>query len=112
MKRKRAWVCLLVSLLVLGGLLFLLFPRDPITQANCDRIKSGMTDKDVEELLGTHSDPAAPKTPNTSMLTWKGSRGMIYVEFVNFGKTVGAGAWFVQSEPKNLRERIRDWLGI
>ena len=111
MKRKLAWVCLLVSPLVIGAI-WLLYPRDPITPANCNRIKSGMTDKDVEAILGTHSDRAAPKTPNTNMLAWKGSRGTIYVEFVDLGKTVGAGAWFVQSEPKNLRERIRDWLGI
>src|SRR5690348_37792 len=51
-KRKLAWVCLLVSPLVLGGAVFYFLPRDPITQANCDKIKPGMTEKEVDAILG------------------------------------------------------------
>jgi hypothetical protein len=52
MKKKLAWVCLMVSPLVLGGAALFLPSRDPITQANCDKIKEDMTLKEVVAILG------------------------------------------------------------
>ena len=52
MKRKLAWVCLLVAPLVIGSAVLVLLPRDRITQANCERIKKGMTENEVETILG------------------------------------------------------------
>jgi hypothetical protein len=36
----------------LAGTLLVFFPRDPITQANCDRIREGMTQGDLETIFG------------------------------------------------------------
>jgi hypothetical protein len=119
MKRKLAWVCLLVSLLVIGGTVLFLLPRDPITQANCDRIKIGMTEKEVESILGRKNDQVAATWPpgkefenERRILLWTGARGTIYVELANFDKTVAASPWFKESEPESFFEKIRNWLGL
>src|SRR5690349_15035875 len=51
--RRRLWIGVLVGLLALPALALLFCPaRTRITEANCDRIHKGMTQEEVEALLG------------------------------------------------------------
>jgi hypothetical protein len=114
MKNKRVWVCLLVFLFVLVVLLVLL-PRDPITQANCDKIQPGMTLKQVEAILGKSSDRLIAFTGEVG-LVWYGKTAGIHVCFDRPPELDGAlvkNVYFITREnSKNLLEKIRDWLGL
>src|SRR5262249_33352868 len=79
MKRKLAWVCLLVCPLVIGGAVLVLLPRDPITQANCDKIENGMTLTEVETLLGRKKDYEFATDTGPRHFIWFGPRGIIFV---------------------------------
>jgi len=108
MKRKLVWVCLLVSPLVIGGTVLFLLPRDPITQANCDRIKQGMSEAEVVAILGREKD----ELQWGWFLTWKGPTGSICVHFPTGDRRIVRSAVFRQSQPKNILEKLRDWLGL
>jgi hypothetical protein len=116
MKRKLAWVCLMVSPLVIGGTVLFLFPRDPINQANCHKIKpgTGMTEKDVISILGRAKDYALAHGGPEHDLYWKGKRGTICVQIANLGNPneVVIGAHFMPSQPQSILEKIKDWLGL
>jgi hypothetical protein len=113
MTRKRlAWVCLIVTPLVLGGAAFCLSDRDPITQANCAKIKPGMTEKEVETLLGRKEDQVCYCCWGPSFHMWKGSRGTISVCMQEMADPdVVESASFSPSEPRPILEKIRKWLG-
>jgi|SRR5579864_196945 len=108
MKKKLAWVCLLVSPLVLGGAAFCLADRDPITQANCDKIKPGMTLKEVETILGREKDCYAGDCEQD--VVWIGTRGKIIVR--RDEDPITLPPLFVPSPPKTIFEKIRSWLGL
>jgi hypothetical protein len=78
MKRKLAWVCLLILPLVLGGAAFCLSDADLITQASCDKIKKGMTVKEIEAILGRKEDRNFD-FQCLQIYLWEGSRGYIRV---------------------------------
>jgi hypothetical protein len=112
MKRKLAWVCLLVSPLVIGGTVLFLLPRDPITRANCDRIKQGMSVAEVVAILGREKDEAWGY--GQMHFWWKGARGTIQVDVaLNIPEApyVVQSASFTPSPPQTMLEKIRDWLG-
>jgi hypothetical protein len=122
MKRKLAWVCLMVLPLVLGGAAFCLCDRDPITQANCDKIKPGMTIEEVETILGGEKDDvfAGDCWWGKPTFIWNGSRGSIWVEvadplanppiFVNNAQFL---KWTVyRLPPQTFFDKIWNWLGL
>ena len=118
MTRKRlAWVCLLVSPLVIGGVVLVLLPRDSITQANCDKIKKGMTEKEVEAILGREKDWvdefAAPSKVVTYFV-WQGSRGTILVGIADpiANPPLVVDAIFWKSSPQTVLEKLTNWLGL
>ena len=53
MKRKLKWLAAVLAVLLLGfGTALFLWPRDRITQAAWQKIRIGMTEKEVEHILG------------------------------------------------------------
>jgi hypothetical protein len=129
MKRKLAWVCLLVSPLVIGGVVLVLLPRDPITQAHCDKIKPGMTVKEVQAILGRKYDDSWTLSNSNSsvfyfIFEWRGSRGAICVEAQkihqgnpfpqeqDFEKASVHKTDFVPREPETIIEKIKSWLNL
>lgn len=111
MKKKLAWLCLLVSPLVLGGAVFCLADRDPISQGNCDRIMKGMTEKEVNAILGGQKGSAAAAFRGFFLL---GSRGIIntFMEFDDAQNLIVDRAEYIPYPPKSIFERIRDWIGL
>jgi hypothetical protein len=139
-KQKRlAWVCLIVSPFVLGGAAFCLSVRDPITQANCDKIKKGMTLKEVVVILGSDCRPSSWGPWGLRSYVWRGSRGIISVSFqvfkypshpfqelqesfrlgpivqgihyLSFFGPLVESAQFLPSESETILEKMRNWLG-
>ena len=54
MKRKLKWIAVLLAVLLLGfGTALFLWPRDRITPASWKDIRIGMTEKEVEDILGS-----------------------------------------------------------
>jgi hypothetical protein len=119
-KRKRlAWICLLVSPLVLGGAAFCLSDRDPITQANCDRIKKGMSLKEVEDLLEKQPPSLIDGGASSGIVVWRGARGRICVSY--------SGPFMFLDSPddspnlvihavftpdsRTILDKLRNWLG-
>jgi hypothetical protein len=63
MKRKLKWLAVVLVVLLLGfGTVLLLWPRDRITAESWQKIQIGMSEKEVEEILGG------------SGMTWKEAR--------------------------------------
>src|SRR5713226_6795075 len=111
-KKRLAWVSLLVSPLVLGGAALCLSDRDPITQANCDRIKKGMTEKEVETILGREKDEVDEFEGPTKVVTcfvWQGSRGTILVGIADplANPPLVVDAIFWKSSPQTIVEKMR-----
>src|SRR5262245_23145775 len=53
MKRKLKWIAVVLAVLLLGfGTALFLWPRDRITPSTYGRLTLGMTQKDVESLIG------------------------------------------------------------
>src|SRR6516164_948028 len=53
MKRKLKWLAIVLAVSLLGfGMALLLWPRDRITAESWEKIEIGMTEKEVEEILG------------------------------------------------------------
>jgi hypothetical protein len=53
MKRKLKWLAIVLAVSLLGfGTVLFLWPRDRITVASWEKIRIGMTEKEVEDILG------------------------------------------------------------
>src|SRR5262245_54552616 len=53
MKRKLKWLAIVLAVLLLGfGTALLLWPRDRITAESWKQIQIGMSEKEVEDILG------------------------------------------------------------
>ena len=93
MKRRRFFLSATVLAAVLvGGLAVLLFlPRSPISQRSCDRIQIGMSEAEVETILGgpegnyhdRQVDINIPLSPVPGLLrkVWIGNDGAALVYF-------------------------------
>jgi hypothetical protein len=116
MKRKQARIAtVLIVLLLLGAGAFLLWPQDRTTRASWDKIQVGMTEKEVEEILGgpglsweeyqakeidalegghalmpdeVLEEPVGGFLPNSLDKTrvWRGRRGELGVQFDHGGR--------------------------
>jgi hypothetical protein len=116
MRWKFVWLVLVPTLLFIAGGAFLLFQPDPdsINQANCDRIKVGMTEKEVVTILEKEWDSRMhlklSMFERYEIAEWKGAQGTIHVQF-----SVGDGrvccASYSRKPPPTLLEKIGNWLG-
>ncbi len=120
MKKKLAWVCLMVSPLVFGGAAFCLSNRDLITRANCDRIKPSMTVKEVEDILGKEPPCLISGGSFGGISLWRGARGTICVSYT------GPFIWMDPQEDscilvenavftpdsRTILDKIRNWFGL
>jgi hypothetical protein len=124
MKRKLEWLAMVLAVSLLGfGTALLLWPRDRITAESHDMIRMGMTEKEVEDILGGPGIPyqeaaqiagerldlidQARKWDSKNTKIWLGQRGVMTVEFDQGGE-VKATAF--AREPHFL-DPLRDWLG-
>jgi hypothetical protein len=119
MKRKLKWTAVVLAVVLLGfGAALFLWPRDRVTAESVDKIRVGMTEKEVEDMLGGPGIKApftskrikvGPGVPPTIHF-WLGRNGFIEIEFDNDGQVIGKSFHNVKDSP-NFIDRLRDWLG-
>lgn len=112
---------LLLSLAVLGcvGLtataaLVLLLPRESVSQANYQKIKTGMAEREVLALLGEpvgREDTAGQAVGYVSRSFWHGEECMIEVHFDDGGCVLDAYITVFPVRKLTLWERVRANLG-
>ena len=118
MKRKLGWVCLLVSPLVLGGAAFFLPDPDPITQANCARIKAGMTLNEVCDILGKAPPDCIEGGSFGGSALWTGARGRISVSYTGpfwidpQNETPRVSNAVFTPDSRTILDKLWDWLGL
>jgi hypothetical protein len=120
MKRKLKRLAAVLIVLLLGfGTAVILWPRDRITAESLARIHIGMTEDDVEEILGGPGKRPPFETkqvvvklgvPETSRF-WIGRFGFIEIEFDNDDRVKDKYFRAVQPSELTLIDRIRDWFG-
>ena len=139
MKRKLKWTALVLAVLLLGfGTALLLWPRDRITVESWQKIRIGMTEDEVAEILGGPSitgeearaeyvrllnelgrppyeiDDPWLEEPDDQRLVghrtriWIGRRGAIGIELDQDNHVCWKGFHGVRWT--NLLDRLRDWL--
>jgi len=135
MKRKLKWPAIVLAVLLLGfGTALLLWPRDRITAESWEKIEIGMTENQVEEILGgpgmsldewevfikTMKFPFSELTePNNGWWIgdakackyWTSQRGCMQVNFDPQGNVSGKAFWRSLEPSPSFIDRLRDWLG-
>jgi hypothetical protein len=110
---------MLVVLFVGFGAALYLWPRDRITAESYEQIRVGMTEKDVEDILGGPGKKP-PFTSNGIFVRrgvaetfsfWIGRNGFIEIEFDNDRRVIDKYFHKVQSSDPISIDRLRDWLG-
>src|SRR5262249_26335434 len=83
MVRKLLILLILGIFLIFGGICFLAL-LDPVTQGNCDKIRIGMIEKEVESIFRRTADKVYypfEESPFAVEKQWVGINGMISVCF-------------------------------
>jgi hypothetical protein len=121
--RKQLPLCLVAAALVSVGVLAILLPtqslRAGITPENFDRIREGMTETEVEQILGGPSGRytdrliAVPMSGIMFRDWWIGDEGVVTIEFTLDAPRRVCHKEFAPIAPESLAERIRrkcHWL--
>jgi hypothetical protein len=139
MKRKLKWLAIVLAVLLLGfGTALFLWPSDPITAESWKRIRLGMTEKEVEAILGgpgmsfdaqnflkqlpqapfLFEDPHLEEPADKGLFVvgdrnklWSGRRGMIEIEFDNENRVCWKSFQGMRWTNGGILDRLRDWLG-
>ena len=137
MKRKMKWTAVVLAVLLVGfGTVLFLWPRDRITAESWKLIRIGMTEKEVENILGSSGLSrdefvAKPFIANEVSLSepgyyyalqailiiaqdegrdryWLGRRGMILIVFDQEGHVGGKS---FERRRLDFWDGLRHWLG-
>ena len=142
MKRKLKWLAIVLAVSLLGfGTALLLWPRDRITVESWQKIRLGMTEEEVAEILGRRGmspeefldqynrleqellaspfrldgpglDEPAPRALDWDRgKIWTGRRGMIQIELDQDNHVRWKGFQPVRWINGGVVDRFRDWLG-
>jgi|SRR5262249_7194220 len=130
MKRKLKWLAIVLAVALLGfGTALLLWPRDRITAESWQKIRIGMTEEEVENILGSSATAkilgipdgvflcdegvppnplARPWRPLRPDKHWLGRRGLITIAFDDEGH-VGRKSFY--GWRSGFWDGLREWLG-
>ena len=139
MKRKLKWLAIVLAVSLLGfGTALLLWPRDRITVESWQKIRIGMTENEVAEILGnpgmnyekftaqwleklgralfeiedpTLEEPEGKGVVGDRVKIWTGRRGIIGIELDQDSHVrwkLFRGAQWING---SILDRLRDWLG-
>jgi hypothetical protein len=131
MKRRLAKITLLLSalLLVAGGAL-LLWPQDKINKASWKQIQLGMSENEVNGILGGPGLPwnhpweqpihmgSSLREPNNTAWKlenpkcWMGRRGYMEIQFDEGGNVAAKLFRYAGPTDWTFVDRVRDWLGL
>jgi hypothetical protein len=132
LKRRWLWLLLVGGLIVLAGTKILRPGRtDRITEANCTSIQKGMTEEEVEAILGGPPgsyeawprtrppfDPSDPPYTRAGLLlpdrsiwrSWIGEHGVAWIFFDPSGRVEKASFVEIPPERKGPSARLREWV--
>jgi hypothetical protein len=113
MKRLAIIAVLPLTVAVILGVLAMLPPRPGVTKANFDRIEIGMTQEDVEAILGSselhHRGGLLSGRTAIRWNSWVGADGAtVDITFLNYA--VERSTWTESKE--TLTDKIRRWLNL
>lgn len=110
-RRRWLWLTTIIGVvLIIGaGTIWLLVPPDPITVANCDRIKAGMSAAQIEDILGRKPDEILVVGGIELERIWIGRTGSIDVAFDVKGFVVSRMP-FLSIGGDSFLDRLRSWL--
>jgi hypothetical protein len=139
MKRKLKWLAIVLAVLLLGfGTALLLWPRDRITAESWQKIRIGMTEKEVAEILGSRGmsrqeywaeyerlEKELGRAPFENVgqpegrgqlawdriKIWTGRRGRIEIELDQDHHVCWKFFQGVRWRNGDILDRLRDWLG-
>jgi outer membrane protein assembly factor BamE (lipoprotein component of BamABCDE complex) len=136
MKRKLKWLAIVLAVLLLGfGTVLFLWPRDRITPELWEKIEIGMTENQVEEILGgpgmswkqfkephffyrmVLSEPKGYRVQVRGMQMldeckyWPSERRCLQIGFDGTGEVDGKVLWESGQRQPSFIDRLRDWLG-
>jgi hypothetical protein len=115
-RRKRVLLGagLLVALAGAGfTALVLLQPHSPINLENFEKIRVGMREREVTDILGVPADHETGFAfERGTYKEWNGTRYSIMLDFDRYGRVTHR--WFAYSSgtAENLLDRLRRWLGL
>jgi hypothetical protein len=141
MKRKLKWMSLVLVVLVVGfGTALFLLPRDRITADSWEKIRLGMTEKEVEGILGGPGiswgeylsnmvalnkkgklpindgieflEPESWNEGIDDISVWIGQRGEIRIGMNRRGHVIAKRFQRLRPADPTFVDRIRDWLGL
>jgi hypothetical protein len=105
-------------LLALGFVVTDLAVSDPVTEANCTRIRAripaGITEAEVQALFGRPPDKKGRNDngePVGPFRVWTGRRGSIKVWLSEDSAPRVTYAWFRAAPAERFLDRLRGWLG-
>src|SRR5262245_10292063 len=119
-KRRLVWIGLLgLAVLIAGWVLLALLSSNPLNAEHCARIYDGMSEREVEAMLGGpahESEPILEVDPDTGeprpskmvIRRWFGGGGSI-VLITDEAGTVSAAAYYPSP---SFWDRVRRWLGF
>jgi len=142
MKRKLKWLAIVLAVSLLGfGAALLLWPRDRITAESWQKIRIGMTEEEVAEMLGgpgvSHAesfaqyqrlekelgkfpyeigDPSLEEPKGfvavaDTVKVWTGRRGVILIDLDQDHHVCWKNFHGLRWINGNILDRLRDWLG-
>ena len=141
MKRKLKWLSIVLAVSLLGfGTALLLWPRDRITAESWQKIRIGMTEEEVAEILGnpgiseeefqakdvrlekilgrleiedlTLEEPEARgDLVWNKVRIWTGRRGRILIDLDEHNHVCWKRFEPVRWIDRSILDRLRDWLG-
>ena len=136
MKRKLKWLAIVLAVLLLGfGTALLLSPRDRITAESWQKIRMGMTEEEVEDILGgpgmnrqeflakfdqvrdhliygdSFVEPDWENNDEKQNKIWFARRGFLAVQFDQAGHARRKLFQATRSTDPSFFDRLRDWLG-
>ena len=113
--RKQWWIIGLATLAIAGGLAVAILTLQPlgpgVTEANQDRIEHGMSEADVEAILGKPADTwqIMVSAGVIADKQWRAGNGA-YVEITFINGAVVRSQWYESTE--TITDKLRRWLSL
>jgi hypothetical protein len=111
MKRRLLAIAVMLLLFVAFGLFWLRPPVDPINAENFARIESGMTEREVEQILGGPGTEASNTRKSNVLKRWDGRRQRAIWVGIDMGGEENLVSTYKEFHEPDLSfwDRVKTW---